>query len=315
MKNEQKSIGFGFALLGTSNTNYISDEEAENIFQCIIDHGILRFDTAPLYGGGLSEERLGKLLIKIPRNNYILSTKVGRYRPYASHISNPKNNPEDWYDFSSETTKRSVEKSLNRLGTDFLDIVFIHDCDNHIEEAVNTCLPILQDLKSQGVLGSIGCGSNVAETHEKILKFAEFDILMLEGRFTLLDQSALGSLFSYTMSKSVDVELASPFNSGILATGSEKKNSRFDYMPVGTNVLKRVSEIEKICSKFDVSLKRAALTYSLSHPAVKRLILGLVHPTGLASNITDLSKPPPNELWEALSIIGIPNPNMQEISQ
>ena len=158
MKNEQKSIGFGFALLGTSNTNYISDEEAENIFQCIIDHGILRFDTAPLYGGGLSEERLGKLLIKIPRNNYILSTKVGRYRPYASHISNPKNNPEDWYDFSSETTKRSVEKSLNRLGTDFLDIVFIHDCDNHIEEAVNTCLPILQDLKSQGVLGSIGCG-------------------------------------------------------------------------------------------------------------------------------------------------------------
>lgn len=301
-------IGIGFALLGTSNTKFISDNEANNIFNYIKDNGINRFDTAPLYGGGLSEERLGKLLINIDRKDFTLSTKVGRYRPYSEPIKDPKNNTSDWYDYSAETTEKSIYKSLERLNTDYLDIVFIHDCDNYIDEAIKYCLPVLNKLKNQGIIKRIGCGSNVVATHENFLDKTEIDILMVAGRFTLLDQSANNLLFAKAIEKSVEVELASPFNSGVLASGTKNKQARFDYLPATEEVFEKVKKIEEICSSYNVNIKCAALNYSLSHPAVKRLILGLVDPEGLHSNIGDLDVIIPNELWQDLSEIGIPMP-------
>jgi len=301
-------IGIGFALLGTSNTKFISDKEAINIFNYIKVAGINRFDTAPLYGGGLSEERLGNLIKSIDRKDFTLSTKVGRYRPYSEPIKDPKNNTSDWYDYSSETTEKSIYKSLERLNTDYLDIVYIHDCDNYIDEAIKYCLPVLHKLKSQGIIKRIGCGSNVAITHENFLDKTEIDILMVAGRYTLLDQSASNSVFSKAIEKSVEVELASPFNSGVLASGAKDKKARFDYLPVTEEVFEKVKRIEKICNSYNVSIKCAALNYSLSHPAVKRLILGLVDPDGLHSNISDLDVKIPNNLWQDLSELGIQNP-------
>lgn len=302
------TMGVGFALLGTSNVKFISDNDADDIFNYIKAAGINRFDTAPLYGGGLSEERLGKLLKNIDRKDFILSTKVGRYRPYSEPIKDPKNNTSDWYDYSAGTTEKSIFKSLERLNTDYLDIVFIHDCDNYINEAIKYCLPVLYKLKSQGIIKRIGCGSNFAITHEKFLDKTEIDILMVAGRYTLLDQSANKLLFAKAIEKSVEVELASPFNSGILASGTKDKKARFDYLPATEEVFKKVKKIEEICDSYNISIKCASLNYSLSHPAVKRLILGLVGQEGLQSNISDLDVKIPYELWQDLSEIGIQMP-------
>ena len=302
------TMGVGFALLGTSNVKFISDNDAENIFSYIKAAGINRYDTAPLYGGGLSEERLGKLLKNIDRKDFIISTKVGRYRPYSEPINDPKNNTSDWYDYSAGTTEKSIFKSLERLNTDYLDIVFIHDCDNYINEAIKYCLPVLYKLKSQGIIKRIGCGSNFAITHENFLDKTEIDILMVAGRYTLLDQSANKLLFAKAIEKSVEVELASPFNSGILASGTKDKKARFDYLPATEEVFKKVKKIEEICDSYKISIKCASLNYSLSHPAVKRLILGLVGQEGLQSNISDLDVKIPYELWQDLSEIGIQMP-------
>ncbi len=303
-----QQVGIGFGLLGTTNTTAVSDAQAAAMFQAAWDLGVRRFDTAPLYGGGISEERLGHLLQGRQRAAYSLSTKVGRYRPYAAKVVNPKNNPRDWHDYSAEATKRSIEQSLTRLNTDRLDIVFVHDCDAHLPAALHECLPVLHDLKAQNVIGAIGCGSNVAATHEALLSQTDLDVLMVAGRFTLLDQSAYPQLLTLAQDKGVAIELAAPFNSGILATGASDLSQRFDYQAPPPDILDRVRQIEHICASFDVSIKRAALHYSRGHPAIKRLVLGLIHPDGLASNLHDLATPPPAALWDALAQIDIPHP-------
>ncbi|SIN83689.1 aldo/keto reductase [Vannielia litorea] len=308
MSSSVKPVGLGFGLLGTTNTAPIPDAQAERMMAAAWELGIRRFDTAPLYGGGLSEERLGRLLRGLPRDEYALSTKVGRYRDYAAAVTNPKDNPGDWRDYSRDATLRSVEASLERLGVDRLDIAFVHDCDTHIGAALKGALPALAELKSQGLVGAIGCGSNVAATHLALLRAAEPDVLMVAGRFTLLDQSAADELFPLCLSRGVEVELAAPFNSGILATGPDDATTRFDYQAPDEATRARVRAIQSVCAAQGIPLKRAALHYSAAHPAVTRLVLGLTDPAGLQSNLADLAAPLPATLWPALAELGIPAP-------
>ncbi|MBY6160243.1 aldo/keto reductase [Mameliella alba] len=303
-----KPVGLGFALLGSSNADPIPDAQARQMFDAAWDLGLRRFDTAPLYGGRQSEERLGQLLQGRPRDSYVLSTKVGRYRDYAVEVVNPKDNPGDWHDYSRESTLRSVEQSLKLLGTDRLDIVFVHDCDKHLPEALSGALPALAELKAQGVIGALGCGSNVAATHHALLRETDLDVLMVAGRFTLLDQSADDDLFPLCLARGVQVELAAPFNSGILATGPDVDETRFDYQPPDAALRDRVRAIQSACHAEGVPLKRAALHYAAAHPAVTRLVLGLIHPEGLRSNLADLSAPVPHTLWTALETLNIRNP-------
>ncbi|MEM9708621.1 MAG: aldo/keto reductase [Pseudomonadota bacterium] len=304
-------IGLGFALLGTTNAAPISDADAEAIFATAWDLGIRRFDTAPLYGGGLSEERLGRLLCGLPRNEYVLSSKTGRFRDYARAVTDPKGNPGDWHDYSAEATRRSVEASLERLGTDRLDIVFVHDCDAHIDGALEGALPELRRMQQEGIAGAVGCGSNVAATHEALLEAAELDVLMVAGRLTLLDQSAAGKLLALAEARGAVVELAAPFNSGILAAGPDEAATRFDYSQPDQAIRARAREIERICAIHNVSLRRAALHYPIAHQEVSRLVLGIVEPDGLRENLADAATPVPNALWEALEALGIPNPLRQ----
>lgn len=308
MSTPTASLGLGFGLLGVSNVAPISDAEAERMFAAALDTGIRRFDTAPLYGGGVSEERLGRLIAGIDRSSCRLSTKVGRYRPYAAAVTNPMANPGDWHDYSADATRRSIEQSLARLGTDRLDIVFIHDCDAHVGAALDGALPVLADLKSQGVVGAIGCGSNIAATHVDLLRRFDLDVLMVAGRFTLLDQSAAPELLPLALARGVEVELAAPFNSGILATGASDPTTRFDYLAPDETVLNRMRRIERICAAHGTTLKRAALGYPAAHPAVSCLVLGLIDPAGLKSNVEDLGAPPPDALWCDLADIGVPHP-------
>ncbi|KUF09852.1 aldo/keto reductase [Pseudoponticoccus marisrubri] len=303
-----KPVGLGFGLLGTTNTAPISDAQAEEMFAAAWEMGLRRFDTAPLYGGRLSEERLGRLLRGHPRDACVLSTKVGRYRAYAAHVVNPKDNPGDWHDYTREMTLRSVEESLRLLGTDHLDIVFVHDCDAYLDAARDGALPALAELKAQGVIGAVGCGSNSAATHAALLRDSDLDVLMVAGRFTLLDQSAADTLLPLCLSRGVQVELAAPFNSGILATGPDVAATRFDYQPPDAALRDRVRAIQAACQAEGVALKRAALHYAAAHPAVTRLVLGLIHADGLRSNLDDLSAPVPDTLWPALARLDIPNP-------
>ena len=301
-------IGLGFGLLGTTNTAPISDADAEAMFAAAWDLGIRRFDTAPLYGGGLSEERLGKLLRGVARDGYFLSSKTGRFRDYARAVVDPMGNPGDWHDYSAAITRRTVEASLERLGTDRLDIVFVHDCDAHIDEALEGALPELRKMQAEGIIGAVGCGSNVAATHEALLGRADLDILMVAGRLTLLDQSAADRLLSVADTRGVAVELAAPFNSGILAAGPDDDATRFDYVTPDQAIRQRTREIEEICVAHGVSLRRAALHYPLVHREVSRLILGLVQPEGLRDNMADVENPVPDGLWEDLEPLGIPSP-------
>ena len=238
----------------------------------------------------------------------MLSSKVGRYRDYAATVTNPKDNPGDWHDYSRDATLRSVEQSLRRLGVNRLDIAFVHDCDAHLGAALDGALPALADLRSQGVVGAIGCGSNVAATHLALLCEASLDVLMVAGRFTLLDQSATAVLFPLCLERGTQVELAAPFNSGILATGADAPGTRFDYQTPDDETRQRVRTIEQVCRANDVPLKRAALHYSAAHPAVTRLVLGLTDPESLQSNLADLAAPVPETLWPALARAGIPSP-------
>ncbi|MEV8468537.1 aldo/keto reductase [Fluviibacterium sp. DFM31] len=303
-----KPVGLGFALLGTTNTAPIPEDAAEAMFAAAWDMGLRRFDTAPLYGGGLSEQRLGRLLRTVPRAAYVLSSKVGRYRDFAAAVDNPRDNPGDWHDYSRDATLRSVEASLKRLGTDRLDIAFVHDCDADVPAALDGALPALAELKAQGVVGAIGCGSNVAATHLALAQRADLDVLMVAGRFTLLDQSAAQALFPLCLSRGIAVELAAPFNSGILATGPDHPATRFDYQTPDDDTRARVRAIQSVCRAHGVPLKRAALHYSAAHPAVTRLVLGLTAPEGLRSNLDDLAAPVPPGLWGALADLGIPAP-------
>ncbi|WP_323768237.1 aldo/keto reductase [Marinovum sp.] len=314
MSQPVKPVGLGFGLLGTTNAAPVSDAEAEAMFAAAWHMGLRRFDTAPLYGGGLSEERLGRLLRGRPRGDYLLSSKVGRYRDYAAVVSNPKDNPGDWHDYSRDATLRSVEASLTRLGTDRLDIVFLHDCDDHIGAALEGALPVLADLKAQGVIGALGVGSNVAATHLALLQRAALDVLMVAGRFTLLDQSAAKALFPLCEARGTEVELASPFNSGILATGPDDPGTRFDYQPPDAAIRDRVRTIAQVCAAQGVSLKRAALQYSAAPRAVTRLVLGLTDPDGLRSNLADLADPVPDALWPALAALGLPDPSERALT-
>lgn len=288
-------VGLGFGQLGNS----VGEEAAEELVRLAFDVGIHRFDTAPFYGCGESEERLGRILLGYDRAAYQLSTKVGRYRP---------DTVEDHWDYSRDTTLRSIERSLNRLRTDRLDIVFLHDCENRVEEASGEAYRALRELKAQGVVGAIGSGSVDAAAHAALLGRVDLDILMVAGRYTLLDQTASDELFPMCLERGIDVELAGPFNSGILATGPDFAAARFDYRQADDAIRNRVRAIEAICSQFDVPLKRAALAYAGSHPAVNRLVLGLATPPQLMSNLRDLTLPVPDALWMALAGLGIALP-------
>lgn len=302
------SMGLGFASLGASQKPPLADDVAEKIFEAALALNINRFDTSPLYGGGQSEERLGKLLLGHPRDSYILSTKVGRYRPFGKMLTNQRNNATDVYDYSADCSLRSIEKSLKRLGVDRFDIVYIHDCDSFVKEAATGAFPALCRLRDEGVIDRIGCGSNNASTHEAILDRIDLDVLMVANSYSLLSQDAGERLFPLCLQRNISVELAAPFNSGILATGPDNVKTTYRYEAPEPEILNRTRRIASICNAYGVPLKRAALQYCMRHPAVERLILGLVEPDDLRSNIADMHLEIPPELWIDLAKIGVPDP-------
>ena len=293
-------VGLGTAALGGLFAA-VDDETAEAAIELAWERGVRLFDTAPLYGLGLSERRLGRSLAGRPRDEFVLSTKVGRLLradappdPGESHWKGtPPVNPV--FDFSFDGVLRSVEESLERLGLDRIDVLHIHDPDDHYEEALTGAYPALDRLRSEGVIGAVGAGMNQVEMLLRFAREADFDCFLIAGRYTLLDRAAQPELLPLCLERGIAVLIGGVFNSGLLAGGA-----RFNYRPAPPDLVARAAGLEATCARYGVPLAAAALQYPLRHPAVASVLLGPRSPAQLGNSLDLLELPIPTELWAEL---------------
>jgi D-threo-aldose 1-dehydrogenase len=316
-------LGFGTAPLGNMYRS-ISDNEARATVDAAWDAGIRFFDTAPFYGAGLSETRLGEALKDYPREEYRIATKVGRLvlpelvdtstRTFGEkgNIFKDGNANAIRYDYTADGTKRSIAESLERLGIDRLDYVFIHDLaqDFHgdawiskFEEAQNGAFPVLDKLRDEGVIDAWGQGTNKVEPIEIGLELSEphANGMLLAGRYTILDhESALQRLMPMAARKNVDVIVGGPYNSGALVGGQH-----FEYGSIPADVADRVGKIQALCDKHDVPVKAAALHFSLAHPAVAAVVAGSSKPSRITEDVAALNFSVPDGFWHDLRSSGV----------
>jgi D-threo-aldose 1-dehydrogenase len=276
---EVTKLSFGGAALGNLYTA-IDDHTARATVNAAWDEGIRYFDTAPHYGLGLSERRLGAALKHRPRNEYVISTKVGRIleptgftdgRDLAGGFAVPATHRRRW-DFSADGVRRSLEASLERLGLDRVDVVYLHDPDDHAEQAFAEAYPELERLRAEGVVGAIGAGMNQAEMLARFVRETDVDVVLLAGRYTLLDQRGLDELLPEAARRGTSVVVGGVFNSGLLA--DPRRGSTFDYGAVPEEVLTRALRMQVVCQRRGVALRAAALQFPFGHPAVVSVLVG-----------------------------------------
>ncbi|MER5326750.1 aldo/keto reductase [Streptosporangium roseum] len=299
--------GFGAAPIGNLFTA-VSDAEAGAAVDAAYDAGFRLFDTAPHYGLGLSERRLGTALAGRPRDSYALSTKVGRLLVPAP-TGGPAGRDDQGFDvpadlrrvwdFSRDGVRRSLEESLLRLGLDAVDIVLIHDPDDHWEQAVSEAYPALAELRDQGVVKAVGVGMNQSEMLARFVRETGVDMVMLAGRHTLLDQSGEEELLPLCQERGVSVVAAGVFNSGLLAT--HDPSGTYDYAPAPAPLLARARRIAAVCESHGVTLPQAALAFPLRHPAVASVVVGARSAAEVARNAALTARPVPDDLWAELA--------------
>jgi D-threo-aldose 1-dehydrogenase len=314
-------IGFGGAPLGNLY-RALSEREAQDTLAAAWKAGIRYFDTAPLYGLGLSETRLNHFLRGKPRDKYVLSTKIGRRLKVSppdrrTGIGKFFDTPsrQQIYDYSHDGVMRSLEDSLERLGVDRVDILYAHDLDvythgsaeardRYIEELMTSGYRALVKLRDQKVIGAFGAGVNEWEACQILAERGDFDIFLLAGRYTLLEQSALDSFLPLCERRGIGIVIGGPYNSGILASGP-RPGAYYNYAPAPKEILRRVAEIERIVRRHRVKLVEAALRFPLFHPAVVSVIPGASRPAEVALNMRTLAKRIPKAVWADLKAAGL----------
>ncbi len=301
-------LGFGGASLGNLYTE-TSDADARLAVDTAWNGGVRYYDTAPHYGLGLSERRLGAALAGRPRADYVLSTKVGRLlapnpAPTGSDLaSGGFAVPDDLvrcFDFSRDGVLRSLEGSLGRLGVSRVDIVYVHDPDEHVDQAITEALPALAELRAQGVIGAVGAGMNQWQALLRMVRETDLDVAMLAGRWTLLDQSGT-SLLSACAERGVAVVAAAPFNSGLLARDWPQADAHFDYGTPAHDVLARARTLAGICRRHGARLPAAALQFPRRHPAVASVVAGLRTAAEVETALRLLAEPVPEAAWAELA--------------
>lgn len=288
-------LGLGCAPLGNPTFADPAHNLSVETVQSALAKGVNFFDTAPLYGAGRSERYIGHALAGTPRDAFVLSSKVGRLVDAESGKVT--------YDFSRDGVLRSIEESLVRLQMDRIDIVHIHDADNHFTQALNESYPALAELRDQGVIGAISAGMNQWEMEAEFARSADFDCFLLAGRYTLLEQHSLDFL-DMCHSRKIGVILGGVYNSGILAVGA-RPGATYNYRAAEPQILKRVAAIQAVCEAYDVPLKRAALQFPLAHPGVTAMVVGAVTPAEVAENVRNVTEPIPVDLWADLKAQGL----------
>jgi D-threo-aldose 1-dehydrogenase len=299
------SIGMGGAPLGGLFAA-VSDETAFAALEAAWNSGIRYFDTAPLYGFGLSEQRMGAFLRTKPREAFVLSTKVGRVlRPSRGEPDTSGSLgafvgalPNDAvFDFSADAVRESLDSSLMRLGLDRVDIVYLHDPDEQYESALQYAYPVLHALREQGVVRAIGVGMNQWEMLERFVRACDLDAILLAGRYTLLDRSAALRLLPACAQRGVAVLAAGVFNSGILASNAPGPDATYNYVAAPDAIRRAARLLADACDRYGVPLAAAAIQFPLRHPAVAGVILGMRSPDEVAANTAHLHVSIPDELW------------------
>jgi len=305
-------VGFGAAQLGNLN-RATTDDESTSAVHAARAAGITYFDTAPHYGLGLSERRLGRALADTARDEIVISTKVGRLLVDSPETADrqddegfvvPASVRREW-DFSADGVKRSIEDSLTRLGTDRIDIVYLHDPDDHEEQATREALPALLDLRAQGVIRAVGAGMNQSAMPARFIEAHDLDVVMLAGRLTLLDQTGLTDLMPLAARRGVAVVAAGVYNSGLLSSTEISPDAHFDYAPASSEMLARARRLAAICRSHGVDLPSAAVQYSLRHPAVVSAVIGMRTAAHVESSIDRRTTDIPDELWVELDAEGL----------
>ena len=294
---------FGGAQLGNLGRS-ISDEDADQAVRAAWDQGVRYFDTAPHYGLGLSEVRLGRALAQFPRNEYIVSTKVGRVLYPLTHKSQsldeefvvPKTH-QRVLDYSRDGVLRSLDESLRRLGAERIDIVLVHDPDQHFAEAMSGAFPALDELRRAGVIQSYGAGMNQASMLQSFVENTDLDIVMLANQHSLLRPRASLGLLDEAERRNVSVVAAGVFNSGILAQARPDHQSHFDYKPASDEVLAAATNIANMCDRYQVPLPAAAAQFSLRHQAVATVCLGSRMASQVRRNDELFQLEIPDEFW------------------
>ena len=307
---EVTRLGFGGGPLGGLYAP-LDDETAAAALAAAWDCGIRYFDTSPHYGIGVSERRIGRLLTGKPRTEYTLSTKVGRIlvsQDAAGRLDEafqvPATHRRVW-DFSRDGIARSVEDSLSRMGTGRFDMLFLHDAEDHFEAALRDGYPALAELRAQGVVGAIGAGMYDTRLLTRLVREADVDVVMLAGRYTLLNHSALDDLLPVCAERGVSVLAAAVFSSGVLAAPRPPADARYDYRPASPELLRRVNRVADVCEAHGVTLPQAAMAFPLLHPVVVGVVAGMRSATEVQSNAASFRAVVPAALWSDLAAEGL----------
>jgi D-threo-aldose 1-dehydrogenase len=295
----------------------VSDDEAQAVLQAWWDHGLRTFDVAPVYGFGIAEQRLGRFLRGKPRDEFVVSTKVGRPvrkgAPPDPELYWPDGTPYfhgtpegvfPYYDFSRDGMLRGLERSLERLGLDRVDYVHLHDPDNHLRAAIDEAFPALADLKAQGAIGAIGVGTNWGWVGHAIAREAPVDCILLAGRYTLVDFEGTEALLPLCVERGISVINGGVFNGGFLA--DPRIGGLFQYRPTSDQALvDRAVAIKATCERHGVPIKAAAIQFGLGHPAVAAVVVGASTVAHAEEVIRLFRQPIPAALWQELLETGL----------
>ena len=313
-------LGLGGAPLGNLFAE-VSEADAQSIIQQAINDGCTTFDTAPHYGHGLSEQRFGQALRQLPRDSFTLSSKVGRILTPSATAERDQLNfvnilpyNQHW-DYSAAGVRRSVEDSLQRMGTSHLDVAFVHDCcsichgDNYpkvLRQVIDEAIPEMQKMKREGLICAIGLGVNDVQVCLDVLKETELDCILLAGRYTLVDHSGFAELLPICEQRGMRIAIGGVFNSGILATGVRGTDKLlFNYDSAPAEWVERVRAIEVVCDEFNVPLRAAALQFPLAHPTVDTVLLGANQLNHWSDAVAMLQHPIPAAFWQKLKADGL----------
>ncbi|MEU0744183.1 aldo/keto reductase [Streptomyces sp. NPDC006134] len=306
---EVSALGFGAAGIAGLYTE-VGEEQAHAAVQAAWQRGVRYFDTAPHYGLGLSERRLGAALRTHPRSAYTVSTKVGRrLEPVpaggddrAHGFAVPATHRRVW-DFSADGVRRTLDACLERLGLDRVDVVYLHDPDDHAEQAFGEAYPALERLRAEGVVGAIGAGMNQTEMLTRFVRDTDIDVVLCAGRYTLLDQSALTELLPAARERGASVVVGGPFNSGLLA--DPRPGARYDYTTAPAELLARALRLKSAAERHGTTLRAAALAFCAAHPAVASVLAGARSAAEVHDCADQFATTVPAAFWQELRDTGL----------
>ena len=281
----------------------VTDADGDELLNTALDVGINYFDTAPQYGHGVAEIRLGKALrgAKVP---FVVETKVGRvlrHDPNAEVFPWFPDAPRDLvpvFDYSPDGIRRAFDESLERMGLDHLDIVLMHDCEKHVKEAIENAFPVLAEYRAQGLIKAVGIGINHAEEALQIMKGTDLDIALIAGRYSLLDQISHRELFPYALAHNIDISMGGVLNSGVLA--NPVAGATYNYLPASDEIISRAAKIGEFLKARSIPLLAAALQFPLRHPAVTSVLTGPRTAAELLENVDAFNLELPADIWAEL---------------